>query len=295
MRMAVVYYIAAIATAIAMVSASPDQLAVDTAFGKVRGVDEGTYSAFKGIPYEASTAGEGRWTAPKDPEPWEDVRDATKFGAICPQVPPENDVYVKTISEELGLEGNDNSTYTMDEDCLFLNVYTPNVTGDLPVMVWIHGGTLVSLTSEFQLRRRLPALLTCSRDSLFFSLSMVKVSGAGSQYPADGLVAEGVVVVTINYRLGFLGFFAHPDLEDTNFGLLDQVKALEWVQQNIASFGGDPDRVTIFGESAGGASVLALLVSPLAEGLFTNVIAQSPAILVSLTSSPSTCFADSFS
>ena len=169
---AMVVYIAAIATAIAMVSASPDQLVVDTAFGKVRGVDEGTYSAFKGIPYEASTAGEGRWTAPKDPEPWEDVRDATKFGAICPQVPPENDVYVKTISEELGLEGNDNSTYTMDEDCLYLNVYSPNVTGDLPVMVWIHGGTLVSLTSEFQLRRRrrLPALLTCSRDSLFFSL-----------------------------------------------------------------------------------------------------------------------------
>ena len=216
MRMVVVYYIAAIATAIAMVSASPDQLVVDTAFGKVRGVDEGTYSAFKGIPYEASTAGEGRWTAPKDPEPWEDVRDATKFGAICPQVPPENDVYVKTISEELGLEGNDNSTYTMDEDCLFLNVYTPNVTGDLPVMVWIHGGTLVSLTSSSS---------TCFADSLF-SLSVVKVSGAGSQYPADGLVAEGVVVVTINYRLGFLGYFAHPDLEDTNFGLLDQVSLL---------------------------------------------------------------------
>ena len=132
--------------------------------------------------------------------------------------------------------------------------------------------------------------------TLFFSLSVVKVSGAGSQYPADGLVAEGVVVVTINYRLGFLGFFAHPDLEDTNFGLLDQVKALEWVQQNIASFGGDPDRVTIFGESAGGASVLALLVSPLAEGLFTNVIAQSPAIMVSLTSqTSSTRFADSIS
>ena len=269
-----------------MVSASPDQLVVYTAFGKVRGVDEGTYSAFKGIPYEASTAGEGRWTAPKDPEPWEDVRDATKFGAICPQVPPENDVYVKTISEELGLEGNDNSTYTMDEDCLFLNVYTPNVTGDLPVMVWIHGGALVSLTSSSS---------TCFADSLF-SLSVVKVSGAGSQYPADGLVAEGVVVVTINYRLGFLGFFAHPDLEDTNFGLLDQVKALEWVQQNIASFGGDPDRVTIFGESAGGASVLALLVSPLAEGLFTNVIAQSPAIMVSLTSQTSSArYADSMS
>ena len=149
MRISAVYYIAAVtATAVAIASASPDQLVVDTASGKVRGVDEGTYSAFKGIPYEASTAGEGRWTAPKDPEPWEDVRDATKFGAICPQVPPENDVYVKTISEELGLEGNDNSTYTMDEDCLFLNVYTPNVTGDLPVMVWIHGGTLVSLTSS---------------------------------------------------------------------------------------------------------------------------------------------------
>ena len=90
------------------------------------------------------------------------------------------------------------------------------------------------------------------------------------------------MVVTINYRLGFLGYFAHPDLEDTNFGLLDQVKALEWVQQNIASFGGDPDRVTIFGESAGASSVLALMVCPLAEGLFTNAIAESPALFESV-------------
>ena len=122
-----------------MVSASPDQLVVDTAFGKVRGVDEGTYSAFKGIPYEASTAGEGRWTAPKDPEPWEDVRDATKFGAICPQPKPVQDHFAE-YGEMLGVDMSDVGVYTIDEDCLFLNVYTPNVTGDLPVMVWIHGG-----------------------------------------------------------------------------------------------------------------------------------------------------------
>ena len=191
MRISAVYYIAAVtATAVAIASASPDQLVVDTASGKVRGVDEGTYSTFKGIPYGASTAGEGRWTAPKDPEPWEDVRDATKFGAICPQPKPVQDHFAD-FGEMLGVDMSDVGVYTIDEDCLFLNVYTPNVTGDLPVMVWIHGG-------EF-------------------------IEGAGEHLPADRLVTEDVVVVAINYRLGFLGYFAHPDLEDTNFGLLDQV------------------------------------------------------------------------
>jgi len=242
--------IVAIATAfLALASASPD-LVVDTKFGQVMGADEGTYSAFKGIPYAASTAGENRWTAPKDPEPWEDVRDATEYRSICPQAADEGSAFFEEFSEVLGVESPAPPNFTISEDCLVLNVFTPSLNGSAPVMVWIHGGALVT--------------------------------GAGEQYPADGLVSHDVVVVTINYRLGFLGYFAHPDLQDTNFGLLDQVKALEWVQENIAQFGGDPNQVTIFGESAGGVSVLALTVSPLAEGLFRGAIAQSSAIMESL-------------
>mmetsp|Transcript_15892 Transcript_15892/g.40517 ORF Transcript_15892/g.40517 Transcript_15892/m.40517 type:complete len:235 (-) Transcript_15892:21-725(-) len=226
----------AIATAfLALASASPD-LVVDTKFGQLRGADEGTYSAFKGVPYAASTAGENRWTAPKDPEPWEDVRDATEFGNICLQAtqPPYN-LWDIINQEWLGrnVPSTDPATYTMDEDCLVLNVYTPNVTGNLPVMVFIPGGNLKD--------------------------------GSGQDLPAEGLVGgDDVILVTMNYRLGFLGYFAHPELNATNFGLLDQVKALEWVQENIASFGGDPDNVTVFGESAGATSVLALMASPLA-------------------------------
>merc|ERR1712057_121389 len=114
----------------------------------------------------------------------------------------------------------------------------------LPVMGWIHGGALYT--------------------------------GAGSLYPGEALVKAGdVIVVTINYRLGFLGYIAHPELNETNFGLLDQIKALEWVRDNIESFGGDPSNVTIFGESAGGVSVLALMASPLSEGLLQRVISES--------------------
>merc|ERR1719237_1946 len=138
----------------------------------------------------------------------------------------------------------------MSENCLGLNVYTPALDEKLPVMVWIPGGGLIH--------------------------------GAGSLYPPQAIVKTGdVIVVTINYRLGFLGYFAHPELNGTNFGLLDQVKALEWVSENIESFGGNSSKVTIFGESAGGASVLALMASPLSEGLFQRVIAQSAAIMES--------------
>merc|ERR1711977_394473 len=144
-------------------------------------------------------------------------------------------------------------TEMSEDECLALNVYSPttNETANLPVMVWIHGGALIQ--------------------------------GTGQSYPPESLVAQNTVLVTINYRLGFLGYFAHPELGDaTNFGLLDQIKALEWVQKNIAAFGGDPDRVTIFGESAGGTSVLALMVSPLSKGLFHGAIAESPAVFESL-------------
>ena len=140
----------------------------------------------------------------------------------------------------------------MSEDCLVLNVFSPdlNTTEKAPVMVWIHGGALAA--------------------------------GSGQEYPHKNFVKEDVVLVTINYRLGFLGYFAHPDLNATNFGLQDQVKALEWVQKNIGAFGGDPSQVTIFGESAGGTSVQALMVSPLSEGLFQGAISESGAVLESL-------------
>ena len=205
----------------------------------VRLDDDEDYFAFKGIPYAASTAGENRWKAPQDPEVWSrDANIGSEWGPICPQdnITPFNQSF----------------NYTMSEDCLRLNVFTPsnfNASSNLPVMVWIHGGTLVTGSGQ--------------------DMGMIP----------EGMVNEDVILVTINYRLGFLGYFAHPELNETNFGLKDQVKALKWVQQNIQNFGGDPDKVTIIGESAGGLSVLALMASPLAEGLFQNAIAESAACL----------------
>jgi para-nitrobenzyl esterase len=223
--------------------------------GEVLGIsaDKPFYS-FKSIPYASAL----RWEAPQDPEPWLDSEplNATTFGPICPQPDPSTQIYGRVIANYTGLNEEETATTTseMSEDeCLTLNVYSPtmNETANLPVMVWIHGGALIV--------------------------------GTGQDYPPESLVGQDVVLVTINYRLGFLGYFAHPELGDaTNFGLLDQVKALEWVQKNIAAFGGDPDRVTIFGESAGGTSVLALMVSPLSEGLFSGAIAQSAFIPESL-------------
>ena len=170
-------------------------------------------------------------------QPWEQARDATRFGASCPQ-PPRRD---RAVTRE-----------RTDEDCLFLNVWTKGLDGKRPVMVWIHGGA-------FRL-------------------------GSGSMPIYDGtrFAQHGIVLVTLNYRLGRFGFFAHPALVKANpddargnYGLMDQVAALAWVKANIASFGGDPDNVTVFGESAGGASVLHLLTSPSAEGLFQKAIIES--------------------
>ena len=224
---------------------------VSTTAGKVQGeVVDGIYT-FKGIPYAADTGGANRWTAPKNPEPWSDVRNATTFMDRCPQT--ENDRgFTALIENVTGVSAPSlsNPDAGISEDCLGINVYTPALDENLPVMVWIHGGALTN--------------------------------GAGSLYPGEVLAKAGdVIVVTINYRLGFLGYIAHPELSGTNFGLLDQVKALEWVSENIESFGGNSSKVTIFGESAGGASVLALMASPLSEGLFQRVIAQSAAIMES--------------
>lgn len=213
---------------------------VEAPAGAVRGATDAGVASFKGIPYALPPIGERRWRPPAPAARWTDERDATRFGAACVQPTP----VVQTIySADIG---------PTSEDCLTLNIWTPATTGKAPVMVWIHGGALVT---------------GGSKESL---------------YDGAALARQGVVVVTINYRLGVLGWLAHPDLSaespagiSGNYGLLDQIQALEWVKRNIASFGGDPDQVTIAGESAGGLSVLYLMASPLAHGLFDRAIAQS--------------------
>jgi para-nitrobenzyl esterase len=212
--------------------------------GPILGVQEAGIWVFKGIPYAAPPVGDLRWRPPQPVTPWQDVRQCVEPGPSCPQ-PAAGGVFYLDVGET-------------DEDCLYLNVWSPAESSAerLPVMVWIHGG------------------------------SFVTGSGSMAVYDGANLAAEGVVVVTINYRLGPLGFLAHPALaaesaEGTSgdYGLLDQIAALRWVQRNIAAFGGDPGRVTVFGESAGAISILDLLVSPLAEGLFQRAIAQSGILL----------------
>jgi len=206
--------------------------------GLVRGGVEQGVAVFKGIPYAAPPTGALRWRPPAPPAPWTMPRSAQEFGPACPQA---------VLPPPVGVEG------ATSEDCLTLNVWQPQEADPkLPVMVWIHGGGFVF--------------------------------GSGSQpmYAGAELARLGAVVVTLNYRLGALGFLSHPALSREqaggplgNYGLLDQIAALQWVQRNIASFGGDPGNVTIFGESAGGIAVQALMTSPLAAGLFHKAISQS--------------------
>ena len=215
--------------------------AAGTVSGPVQGIVENEVAVFRGLPFAAPPVGDLRWRAPQPVPPWSSVRQAAAFAPSCPQ------------KRGLSLEGGGDPG-KLDEDCLYLNVFTPRAEpgAKLPVMVWIHGGALI-------------------------------FGGGGlALYDASALARRGVVVVTINYRLGPLGFFAHPALDrespagPINFGLLDQIAALNWVRQNIGAFGGDPDRVTVFGQSAGAQSVLALMASPLAAGLFGSAIAESP-------------------
>lgn len=212
---------------------------IETSSGPIIGKDENGVRVFKGIPFAAPPVGALRWKAPREPVKWSKPRECFEFGPACPQKQQA------VLRLKIG---------PMDEDCLYLNVWTPakNENDSLPVMVWIHGGGFIM--------------------------------GAGSQKHTDGcnLAKSGVVLVTINYRLGKFGFFAHPALSaesptgtSGNYGLLDQIFALKWVQKNIRNFGGNPDNVTIFGESAGGVSVCALMASPLADGLFHRAIVES--------------------
>ena len=223
--------------------ATPSDLIVTTQYGPVEGVETRGMHAFQGIPFAAPPVGDLRWTPPQAPEPWDAPLKANAHADICMQVPYDTDPP---------------GTPPPSEDCLYLNVWTPGEASEqpLPVMVWVHGGGFTAGTA------------------------------AHPVYTPDALVNKGVIYVSIAYRLGPFGFLAHPELSaesekgvSGNYGLLDQIAALKWVQANIAAFGGDPANVTIFGESAGGMSVSALKVSPLASGLFDKVISQSGGFL----------------
>src|SRR5579863_2841212 len=215
---------------------------VKTHTGTVEGKDDGKVRSFLGIPYATPPVGDLRWKAPQPIAKWSGVRKATEFGSHCMQ----GNVYGDMVFHDPG----------PSEDCLTLNIWVPvrHEGGKLPVMIWIYGGGFVA--------------------------------GSTSEGRQNGyqLAQRGVIVVSMNYRLGVFGFFVHPDLAKEsghnaagNYGLMDQLAALQWVHENIIAFGGDPANVTIFGESAGSFSVSAQMASPLAKGLFQRAIGESGA------------------
>ena len=210
--------------------------------GLVKGVNENGLTVYKGIPFAAPPVGKLRWKEPQPVIPWNNVLIADKFAPACPQAVNPNAASLV------------NSVGDQSEDCLYLNIWTPAKTAKekLPVMVWIHGGG--------------------------FALGGTSIPN----YSGEMLAKKGVVLVSIAYRMGALGFMAHPELSKENehgvsgnYGLLDQIAALKWVKNNISAFGGNPGNVTIFGESAGGISVSMLCGSPLAKGLFKRAVSES--------------------
>ena len=212
---------------------------VQTAAGLVRGTTDGGINVWRGVAYAEQPVGERRFMAPAPLEPWTGVRDAIEHGPL----PPQGRSFVG---------GGRDDPKIRDEACLTVTVWSPDPSGALPVVVWIPGGAFVYGAGQLQLYN-------------------------GSRLAANG----NVVVVNVTYRLGVFGGFELGDLGagfDDNLCLRDQLAALAWVRDNIAAFGGDPERVTVFGESAGATSVLALLASPAADGLFRRAIAQSPAL-----------------
>ena len=229
--------------AAAPASAQPPASApvVDAPAGAVRGVAEGSLNVFRGIPYAEPPVGDRRWRPPAPLRRWRGVRAAENFGPACvqPQSGHLNNIYA-------------NAPMPVGEDCLTLNIWAPANARRAPVIVWIHGGALWT---------------GASREAL---------------YDGTRLARRGVILVSINYRLGVLGWLAHPALSaespshvSGNYGLLHQIAALHWVQRNIGAFGGDPANVTVAGESAGGLSILYLMASPQARGLFAKAILES--------------------
>ncbi len=219
---------------------SKNTVIVKAPAGAVEGLVEGDVQVFRGIPYALPPVGSFRWKPPQAMPRWTDVRKATELAPACLQPQPTlSAIYVR-------------GPRPMSEDCLTLNIWAPPRAHKAPVFVWIHGG---SLLTGF---------------------------GGDPLYNGSRMVTRGLVVVSINYRVGVLGWLAHPELSKEsplglsgNYGLLDQIAALEWVKRNISAFGGDPSNVTIAGESSGGLSVMYLLVAPPARGLFGKAIAQS--------------------
>jgi para-nitrobenzyl esterase len=230
-----------------MASLTTNSLSIESGSLAIPEPDASGVRVYKGIPYAAPPIGPLRWCPPEPVAAWTGVRPADEFGAHSVQ---------GVVWDDIDLGGAATA-----EDCLYLNVWTPAAPGTsarLPTMVWIHGGGFVA------------------------------GSGAESRYDGARLAARGIVVVTVNYRLNALGFLAHSELTaesdhhaSGNYGLHDLVAALQWVQRNIAPFGGDPDKVTIAGESAGSQAASALMASPLAKGLFARVIGESGAMFAS--------------
>ena len=223
---------------------------VKTKNGTVEGTHEtsGVY-AFKGIPFAAPPVGENRWKAPQPVKNWTGVLTTKQFGPRGMQAP---------IFGDMGFRSNG-----MSEDCLYLNVWTPNTKAKLPVLVYFYGGGFVA------------------------------GDGSEARYDGESMAQRGIVSLTVNYRLGIFGSFAHPELSaetsyhgSGNYGLLDQAAALQWVKENIAAFGGDPNKVTIAGESAGSVSVSAQMVSPLSKNLIAGAIGESGSMLGTLPPSP---------
>lgn len=217
---------------------------IKTTEGLIKGKIARQIYTFKGIPYAAPPTGNRRWCPPQALDPWEGVRDCRQYRTLAPQPLYPDDSFFKQPN------------YPQSEDCLHLNIWTPSVEANskLAVMVWIHGG--------------------------YFNYG----GGALPHYDGERLAKSEVVLVTINYRLGVLGFLGHPGLSEEsphgvsgNYALLDQIAALKWVKANITQFGGDPENITLFGESAGSWSISILTSSPLARGLFQKAIGQSGA------------------
>ena len=218
--------------------------------GAVEGVAKDGLTIYRGVPFAAPPVGDLRWREPQPIAPWQGTRKATSFAPAC-------------LQKGVSMPGE--TPPTTSEDCLYLNIWTPAGTAAerLPVMVWIYGGGYTNGSASMPL------------------------------YWGDKLAERGVVVVTLAYRLGPLGFLAHPELtaqsphkSSGNYGLLDQIAALEWIQRNIAAFGGDRERVTIAGQSAGAMSVSMLMASPRAKGLFHRAIGQSGGVFEPLQIAP---------
>jgi len=248
-----VHSLAVVALLALQLWADSPAVVVQLTSGTLAGKRQGNISVFQGIPFAAPPVGNLRWREPQPVPSWSSTRDATHPGSPCMQPTAGLDTFLTPLAAAYGVPFPA-QPLKPSEDCLYLNVFSPGLpsASKLPVMVWLHGG------------------------------SNRVGTGADESYDGSPLASHGVIVVTINYRLGVMGFFAHPQLtaesphhSSGNYGLLDQIAALQWVHQNIGQFGGDPDNVTLFGESAGSVDATTLMTSPLVKGLFRRVIAES--------------------